>query len=188
MDGVDDDLLLDRARRGNEQAFTLLFERHQSAIYGYAAYMCGPDAGDDIVQETFLAVLKQQGRHDPLQGTVASYLFGVARHLILKRLTHRTDAPFDELHEADLPAASARSTVLDDLTRAETIDRIRRAIRSLPEVYRELIVLCGLKELDYATVAALVECPIGTVRSRLSRAKALLAAKLADQAPLRRQA
>ena len=52
--GVDDVGLLGRARRGDEAAFSALFSRYQRVIYRYAAYMCGPDAGDDIVQETFM--------------------------------------------------------------------------------------------------------------------------------------
>jgi RNA polymerase sigma-70 factor (ECF subfamily) len=69
--------------------------------------------------------------------------------------------------------------VLDDLTRAETIAAVREAIASLPPVYREVVVLCELQEMNYADAAAVVECPIGTVRSRLHRARALLTTKLA---------
>ncbi len=75
-----------RARRGDEDAFSQLFGRYQRAIYRYAVYMGGPDAGDDIVQETFLAVLRQRGRADQPQGTLLAYLIGIARRLLLKRL------------------------------------------------------------------------------------------------------
>jgi hypothetical protein len=62
--------LLQRTRKGDEVAFAQLFTRYQSAIYRDAAYMCGRDAADDIVQETFLAVLQQKMRHDTPQGAV----------------------------------------------------------------------------------------------------------------------
>lgn len=79
---VDDLQLLERVRRGDEDAFARLFARHQGPIYRYATQMCGPAAGDDIVQEAFLALLREAGRYDPARGTVLSYLFGIARHHI----------------------------------------------------------------------------------------------------------
>jgi len=181
MSEVDDDRLLERARRGDGDAFSRLFGRYQRAVYRYAAYMCGPDAGDDIVQETFLVILRQTGRRDDLHGDVAAYIVGIARHLVLKRLSARQAMPlvdFDIVapHE---PATVEPATVLDDLTRAETIAGIRAAVRSLPPAYREVVVLCDLQEMDYAAAAGVLDCPIGTVRSRLHRARTLLSTKLA---------
>ena len=77
---MDDAELLDRARRGDDAAFTQLFGRHQRGIYRYAAHMCGRDAADDVVQETFLVVLRGVHRYDPERSPVAGYLFGIARH------------------------------------------------------------------------------------------------------------
>jgi RNA polymerase sigma-70 factor (ECF subfamily) len=74
--------------------------------------------------------------------------------------------------------ASGALTALDDLTREETIAAVRAAVQSLPPVYREAVVLCDLQEMDYAAAAGALQCPIGTVRSRLSRARALLVTKL----------
>lgn len=180
MSEVDDVRLLDRARRGDEDAFSRLFSRYQRAIYRYAAYLCGPDAGDDIVQETFLAVLRQTGRHDNLRATVSSYLFGIARHVVMKRLAARHAVSFVE-HGDDIvseTAATDQSTALDHLTRAETIEAVRSAVHSLPSAYREVVVLCEFQEMDYATAAGVMECPIGTVRSRLHRARTMLTTKL----------
>ena len=182
MNEVDDTELLERARRGDEHAFSLLFGRHQSAIYRYAVHMCGPAAGDDIVQETFLAVLKQRSRADAPPGRVVSYLFGIARHLVLHRLGAKCqhDVTFEDRHDDVGEVASDALTALDNLTRAETIASVRAAVRSLPPVYREVVALCDLQEMDYSTAAGVLQCPIGTVRSRLSRARALLAAKLGN--------
>ena len=85
---METDLVI-RAQEGDEQAFGDLFTRHQGPIYRYALHMCGSDAADDVVQETFLAVLKAAGSFDAQRGTVAAYLFGIARHLMLKRLGSR---------------------------------------------------------------------------------------------------
>jgi RNA polymerase sigma-70 factor (ECF subfamily) len=194
-DGLDDVFsdaeLLERARRGDEDAFSQLFGRHQGAICRYAVHMCGPEAGDDIVQETFLVVLRQRGRTDAPRSTVAGYLFGIARHLVLQRLGSKYEPPFTDAGDEDVSrVASDALTALDDLTRAETIATVRAAVQSLPPVYREVVVLCELQDMDYAAAAGVVQCPIGTIRSRLARARSLLAAKLGGlrSAASRRQA
>ena len=178
MNEVEDAQLLERSRRGEESAFSELYRRYQASIYRYAVHMCGASAGDDVVQETFLAVLRQRGRTDPPRLTVAAYLFGIARHVVLERLGSKyaplTDSGDDDVSEV----ASGALTALDNLTRAETIAAVRAAIQSLPLVYREAVVLCDLQEMEYAAAASVLQCPIGTVRSRLSRARALLVAKL----------
>jgi len=176
---VEDIGLLEAARRGDAGAFSGLFARYQGPIFRYAAHMCGRDSADDIVQETFLTVLRGTGQYDPNRGPVGAYLFGIARHFVLKRMTSRQTVSFDD--EWDASAISAdrdSSTVLDTLTREETIAAVRLAIRSLPPAYREAIVLCELQEMSYEAAAGIAECPVGTIRSRLHRAKTLLLAKL----------
>jgi RNA polymerase sigma-70 factor (ECF subfamily) len=181
---VDDAGLLEQARRGDEQAFSTLFARYQRSIYRYGAYMCGREAADDVVQDTFLAVLRQQDRHDAPRTSLGGYLFGIARHVVIKRLAARGDAslaaPPADLEERPSPEPA----VFDALIRAQSIDAVRAAIRSLPAAYRESIVLCELQEMPYADAADLMQVPIGTVRSRLHRARALLASRLAAPAVL----
>ena len=175
-----DERLLERACRGDAEAVSRLFASYQAPIFRYAVHMCGRDAGDDIVQETFLTVMRQPGRYDPARGPVAGYLFGIARNLALKRLTSRGAAVFsDELDRDEQTADPAQETALDSLTRMETIEAVRAAVESLPPLYREVVVLCELQEMDYAAAAAIIQCPVGTVRSRLHRARALLSVKLA---------
>ena len=176
---VDDAGLLAAARRGNAEAFSTLFARFQGPIYRYAAHMCGRDAGDDIVQETFLSVLRDAGRFDATRGTVGAYLFGVARHHVFRRLRVRDAAvDRDDVGERLTTEAAPDTDVLAHLTRAETIDAVREAIATLPPVFREVVVLCELQETSYADAAAIAGCPVGTVRSRLHRARALLVEKL----------
>jgi RNA polymerase sigma-70 factor (ECF subfamily) len=177
---VDDAGLLALARQGDAVAFSRLFAGFERPLFRYAAHMCGRDAADDIVQDTFLAVLRGPGDYDPARGTVGNYLFGIARHFVLKRLSKREVATFD-LAEVDGVEADdqERSTVLDDLSRSETIQTVRAAIASLPAPYREIVVLCELQEMSYTDAAVIAHCPVGTVRSRLHRAKALLMKKLA---------
>ena len=171
--------LLQRARRGDESALAQLFGRYEGVIYRYAAYMCGRDTADDIVQETFLAVLQQSKRHDPPERAVSSYLIGIARHRILKRAARDNWCDAEDVetlleHRADL----RQETPLEDVTRAESVEHVRAAVESLPPLFREAIVLCELHEMQYAEAASIIGCPIGTIRSRLHRGKALLAIKL----------
>ena len=188
-DDVDDAGLIALARRGDAVAFSRLFGGFERPIFRYAAHMCGRDAADDVVQDTFLSLLRGPGQYDSSKGTVGSYLFGIARHFVLKRLKACDRATF-ELNEDDLPAglpagALAKAgglaeapSVLDSLSRDETIKTVRAAVASLPAPYREVVVLCELQEMSYVDAAAIVQCPVGTVRSRLHRARALLMLKL----------
>lgn len=176
--------MLEQARRGDEQAFSTLYARYQRSIYRYGAYMCGREAADDVVQDTFLAVLRQAGRHDAPRASLGGYLFGIARHVVIKRLAVKGDASLTE-QASELDArASPEPEAFDALVRAQTIEAVRAAIHDLPTPYREAIVLCELQELPYADAAALMQVPIGTVRSRLHRARALLASTLVASATL----
>ena len=86
---MDDKALLERVRRGDRQAFSQLYALHQAAIYRYAAHLCGAAAADDVVQDTFVALLGQPGRYDASRGPILGYLIGIARHVVAKRLAAR---------------------------------------------------------------------------------------------------
>ena len=173
MSEMDDTALLGRARRGDETAFSQLFARHQRQLFRYATYMGGGDNADDIVQDTFLAVLRQKERTDTLTGSVIGYLIGIARHVVMKQ---RAPLWADTEETIDLPTDEPNA--FDRLVLSESVDHVRAAVKSLPPAYREVVVLCELEDIDYADAAAMMQCPVGTVRSRLHRARALLAAKL----------
>jgi RNA polymerase sigma-70 factor (ECF subfamily) len=176
---VDDGGLIAQARRGDAVAFSRLFAGFERRIFRYAAHMCGRDAADDVVQETFLAVLRGRVDYDAGKGTVGNYLFGIARHFVLKRLSGREVATFDlDEHDERTVRVDEQPSVLDSLSREETIQAVRAAIASLPAAYREAVVLCELQEMSYADAAAIAQCPVGTVRSRLHRAKAMLTTRL----------
>ena len=176
--------LLARARAGDEPAFAELFGLHQRPIYRYAAHMCGADAADDIVQDTFMALLTHNRTFDAARGPLGAYLFGIARHLMLKRLGSRYNTPTDDLETVNTHVAPDLSA-LDVLSRQETVAAVRSAIAELPPVFREAIVLCDLQEMDYQSAAMVLECPLGTVRSRLHRARALLATRLSMLRPVK---
>jgi len=170
-----DEKLLERALRGHEGSFTRLFRSRQSAIYRFALHMSGDTAvAEDVTQEVFLALIENGERYDPSRGTLLSFLYGIARNLVLRRIEKKR--PEESGTAADDFAAD--EDLLDDLTRRETIEHVRRAVLSLPPVYREAVVLCDLESASYEEAAAALECPVGTVRSRLSRGRAMLGQKL----------
>ena len=176
-----DDELLFRLRNGDEQAFVALYRRRQAAIYRFALHMSGSaSAAEDVTQEVFLALLRGECGYDRERGTLSGYLFGIARKLVLRNLERgRADVALEGDGDDAVPRELA---VTDDplagLTRHETIEALRRAVHALPRRYREVVVLCDLEELDYADAAVALGCPIGTVRSRMHRARALLLEKL----------
>jgi RNA polymerase sigma-70 factor (ECF subfamily) len=177
---TDDDLFF-RLRNGDEQAFVALYRRRQGAIYRFALHMSGSaSAAEDVTQEVFLALLRGECGYDRERGTLSGYLFGIARKLVLRNLERgRADVALEGDGDDAVPRELA---VTDDplagLTRHETIEALRRAVHALPRRYREVVVLCDLEELDYADAAVALGCPIGTVRSRMHRARALLLEKL----------
>jgi RNA polymerase sigma-70 factor (ECF subfamily) len=163
--------LLRAIRAGDQDAFTEFYRERQGAIFRFALQMTGSvEVAEDVTQETFLALLDSAKRYDAARGSVSAFLYGIARNQVLRRIGNRRDEPLDEHATAD--------DVLMDLTRRESVKIVRRAVLSLPPAYREAVVLCDLGDASYEEAAAILECPIGTVRSRLNRARAMLAQKL----------
>jgi RNA polymerase sigma-70 factor (ECF subfamily) len=173
-----DEKLLKRAIQGDEESFTALYGRRQGPVYRFALHMSGDAAmAEDVTQEVFLALLRQGHRFDPSRGPLLSFLYGIARNLVLRRI-EKTRPEDVETASEELPA---EDDLLDDLTRRETIEHVRRAVLSLPPAYREAVVLCDLENASYEEAAAALDCPVGTVRSRLSRGRAMLAQKMLAQ-------
>jgi RNA polymerase sigma-70 factor (ECF subfamily) len=173
-------------RTGDEDAFLSLYRRRQGAIYRFALHMSGSATiAEDVVQEVFMAILREQCGYDPERGSLSGYLFGIARKLLLRHVERgRADVPLEgDENEPALPDLAVVQDPLEDLTKRETLEALRRAVVTLPRRYREVVVLCDLEEVDYADAALALGCPIGTVRSRLHRARALLLDKLVRERP-----
>jgi RNA polymerase sigma-70 factor (ECF subfamily) len=169
---------------GDEEAFTALYRRRQGGVYRFALQMSGSEAlAEDVVQETFIVLMRAGSGFDSSRGSVAAYLYGIARNHVLRAFEReRSLVPLDAEREesGDAPHENliARNDPLGDLTRGETVERLRQAVLALPAHYREALVLCELHEMSYAEAAGALDCAVGTVRSRLHRARAMLAEKL----------
>lgn len=176
-----DEELLRQMLAGEADAFEQLYDRRQGGIYQFALRMSGsPALAEDVTQEVFMALMRDGHQFDPARGTVAGYLFGMARHRVLRRLQReRTFVSMDAGEEGEeMQELAALDDPLRDFMRNETIEAVRQAVLSLPEHYREVVVLCSLHEMSYDQAAAVIDCPVGTVRSRLNRARAMLIEKL----------
>jgi RNA polymerase sigma-70 factor (ECF subfamily) len=168
----DDAHLLRRTREGDERAFSLLYDRYQGCIYRFALRLSGSeDLAEDVVQEVFLALIRGRQAFDPAAGPLKSYLFGMARNMVRRLVLEPPVEPDEDLQDLS-------EDPLDGLEQAESIAKVRRALLGLPAHYREAVVLCDLEEMSYEEAAAALECAVGTVRSRLHRARALLLARL----------
>jgi RNA polymerase sigma-70 factor (ECF subfamily) len=170
---MDDAALLARLHAGDGGAFDPLYQRHQGRIYRYALRMTGsPETAEDVVQEVFLALIRGARGFDAAHGSLAGYLYGMARNLLFRTAG---PPPPDELDEA---SAVVDEDPLEGLDQARRVERVRQALAGLPAHYREAVVLCDLEELSYAEVAEMLGVAVGTVRSRLNRARAMLTERL----------
>jgi RNA polymerase sigma-70 factor (ECF subfamily) len=180
--------LLRQVRAGTASAFAELYRRHQGPLYRFALLRCGsPDTAADVVQEAFMGLLTERFRFDPLRGQLQHFLFGVARNLILKieesrqRQVALPDSGEDD--EAELELADDAAGPLARLLENEAAEEVRRALALLPAHYRDVVILYEMHDLAYAEIAQVCQVDIGTVRSRLSRARTALAARLAAHRP-----
>jgi len=207
-----DVLLLRRMAGGDEEAFAQIYRQKHPVIYRFALHMTGNSAvAEDVTQEVFMALIRDPKRFDPTRGTLGGFLFGIARNHLRKRWEQDRrlvsfDGDVDDLHESASAISSAQrakggngasgngnghgtfvpASSWDEFATVETIGRVRQAVGTLPENYREVVVLCELEEMSYEDAASALGCPVGTVRSRLHRARGMLVEKLRETRPVRR--
>jgi RNA polymerase sigma-70 factor, ECF subfamily len=174
--------LLRHMLAGDSMAFAEIYDRHQACIYRYALRMTDSDAmAGDITHDVFIALARDGKQFDPERGSLAAYLYGIARHRILKVLKKErsfVSLGVDEDETILDENLISKSNPFVEFSRSQTIDIVRQAVMALPAHYREVVLLCNLHELNYEQAADVIGCAIGTVRSRLHRARHLLLEKL----------
>jgi RNA polymerase sigma-70 factor (ECF subfamily) len=181
---VRDEQLLKMMQAGNEDAFTTLYRRRQGAVYRFVLQMSGSASlAEDVTQEVFMALILDNRGYDPARGSLSAYLVGMARHYALRFL--KRDRTYvlvplanDGSKDNGDPALLSPEDPSSAISRQEKIHSVQRAILSLPEHYREAVVLCDLHEMSYEDAASVLGCSVGTVRSRLHRGRALLIQKM----------
>jgi RNA polymerase sigma-70 factor, ECF subfamily len=178
-----DEELLKRSAKGDEDAFTVLYRRHADVLYRFAFRMTGSSWGaEEIVQDVFMTLVREPSKYDAERGSLPAFLFGITRNKIMK---YNERLPREiSLVERQEDGSGGGLTLRDSFTPAmwaeqrERLEKVRAAVMELPVEFRETVVLCELEEMSYDQAARTLDCPIGTIRSRLHRGRALLLAKL----------
>jgi RNA polymerase sigma-70 factor, ECF subfamily len=165
--------LLRLSDKGDEEAFLVLYGRHQGPVFGFSLHMSGcRELAEEVTQEVFMSLLSERKLYAPGRGPLQAYLIGIARNKVRRQLQRDRRCP------ANSSPAGENISLLDGLNKERQLAALRSAVLSLPPNYREVIVLCDLENNDYEQTARRLGCAVGTVRSRLHRARAILGAKL----------
>lgn len=168
-----------------------LARRHHRTITGFIHGILGGDgmAAEDLAQEAFVRVYRHARGWEPGEAKFTTWLFTIARNLALNEVRDRKKRPLlvldrpsgraDESGEDAVAAVPSRGeTPLDAAARSDATEALRAAVRELPEGFRLVLVLCDLEQLSYEECAETLAIPIGTVRSRLARARSQLSERL----------
>ena len=156
--------------------FQTVFDEHKDAVYRFAWRLTGSAAAaEDIAQEVFLCLLRQAHRYDPVRGTLRSYLLGITRNLALKRW--RDENRWEELGDEEFIPQPVR------IDNGDVAESVGMAVRSLPALQREVLILAEYEEMSLAEIARTIDAEVGTVKSRLHRARENLKRTLAPLNP-----
>lgn len=176
--GDPDEQLWSLLRNGDPAALGALFDRHADAVYRFCLYRCGsPADAEDLAATVFLEAWRDRGRLTLTSESALPLLYGIARHLCahFHRSRSRGDRAMLRIpHHGE--EADCAEAVVDRLDREAVALRMQRALADLPRRLREVVELCLIGEMNIAVAAAALGVPEGTVKSRLSRARAQLRA------------
>ena len=173
-DGAAEAELLLKAARGDEAAFLLLYERHRTVVFRFACRMLGrAELAEDVTQECFLSILRRPEAFQPGRASLRTYLCAIARHLAFKQLRKMgqeiavEEPPVARDEGGPRPAGDP----LEEVLAGEAAAAVRAAVERLPPLQREAVVLFEYQEMSLADIAAVCETDVGTVKSRLHRAR-----------------
>lgn len=183
-----------RKKRDAERDFMERVFVHWDAMYRYAFRLAGTDAeAQDLVQDAMAKALKNFDRVRP-DTNWRAWVFTIVRNAFVSRmrklgresLTDDADRIASDERSLDRPAGSALDALGGDQRFREGFeDEVLQALQALPESQRTAVVLCDIEGLEYEEIAQVLDCPVGTVRSRIHHARKRLKAALADYARAR---
>jgi RNA polymerase sigma-70 factor (ECF subfamily) len=179
-----DEQLLAQALDGDEAAFTALYHRRQKPVYRFSLHMSGSTLiAEEVTQDVFMFLLQRGRDFDPARGALAAYLFGVARNFVRRAMERNySDAAMTTPAEEEANSLMVEADPVAGIAEEQMTTAVWKAVLSLPEHYREAVVLCDLQEQSYAQAAEALGCAIGTIRSRLHRGHEMLLKKLQHSA------
>jgi RNA polymerase sigma-70 factor (ECF subfamily) len=167
------------------ERFAVLYDRYAAALHRYAGRRVGDDVADDLVAATFLAAFRGRGRYDQARVSARPWLFGILTKEISRR--HRTErARLRALARAwsERPADGLAERVAADVTAQAARGPLAAALAGLSADERGVLLLIAWADLSYDETAQALGIPLGTVRSRLSRARAKVRQALGDSNPM----
>jgi RNA polymerase sigma factor (sigma-70 family) len=176
------------ASRADGEAFGELFDRHSGAVFGYAARRLGAQAAEDVVGETFLVAFQRRDRFDPAYGDARPWLLGIATNLISRH--RRTEAAHYRAllrSPREVPGEEQAEWISNRVSAAAVRPVLAEALAKLAARDRDVLLLIGWAELTYEQTALALDIPVGTVRSRLNRARRKVRAALGETNPLDEQ-
>lgn len=179
----DDAMLIERSRQQPE-IFACLFRRHASHIHRYVTRRIGPQAAEDVLAETFLVAFSQRERYDLARRDARPWLYGIATNLVGRfRRTERRQLKALERTGTD-PVVEAFADRSDARVAASATRRqLAAALRKLSSAQRDTLLLVAWGDLSYEEAASALGVPVGTIRSRISRARSALRAALGGVNP-----
>ena len=157
------------------RAFGEIFHRHAPGVHRYVARRAGGTVADDVTSETFLIAFERRGRFDLSRGDAQPWLFGIATNLIHRhRVAEARMLKSIERFTAE-PSTADVAVRLDEAMDAQhAVKTLAHALRKLPMRDRDCLLLFAWAELSYEQIAVALDVPVGTVRSRLNRARRVL--------------
>lgn len=187
---VGDAELIAAVKDGKLAAFTQLVDRHQRSLINFFYHLSWDrSASEDCAQEVFLRLYSHLGTYEP-QAKFTTFLYRVARNLWIDRV--RSAASHGKAVSLESPVgfgeertlrdrvSAGAPTPVDILTRQETQDSLKRAIEQLPEEQKAVLILSEIQGLKYQEIGAILDIPVGTVKSRMHTAMEKLKDMLAD--------
>jgi RNA polymerase sigma-70 factor (ECF subfamily) len=138
---------------------------------------------EEVTQDVFMFLIQRGRDFDPSRAALGAYLFGVARNYVRRALERNyTETALSSPVDDEAQSLTVNSDPGEGIAQQQASTAVWKAVLSLPEHYREVVVLCDLQELSYADAAEAVGCALGTIRSRLHRAHDILSRKLQHSA------
>lgn len=177
MDKITDKELFARVASDDERAFAMFIERYKSRLYNFVFRIISEkETAEDILQDTFLRVYNQRKNYSP-DFALSTWVYTIALNLVRSELRKRKLRKYLSLdflkEESDVELADMGNPEPGQLK-----PLLEKAINTLPEEYRTAFILCDIERLPYHEIAEIMRVPVGTVKSRINRARSMLREKL----------
>ncbi|MBN1295890.1 sigma-70 family RNA polymerase sigma factor [bacterium] len=173
--GLSDEALMLRVKDGDHDAFSVLLDRYERQLFVFFLRQFGDEeSARDYVMDTFLRVYRAASRYEP-KAKFSTYIYQIARNLAInesrKRDFRRTESLDEMSDESGMQFAGNQLNPAEEMEMRERVTLVQEALRELPEDQRTIIILVEYQELPYEKVAQIMGCSMGTVKSRMHRAR-----------------